>query len=103
MEDTAIRLEERRRTIEQALKDQHRLLVAVAAGLDRSEELERDYQTRSLALRVALAYYQLPDPFPFPSLAAWIAECKLGRADLPACRARLEQLAAPVQASLAAI
>lgn len=84
-----------------ALEEQADVLRALAAGAVRSEELEREYQARRWLLDHGLAHLGLGDPFPFPTLAAWIAECSLRYPTVAERQAVINALLDPVRHVLA--
>jgi hypothetical protein len=82
------------------VNDQAQLLAAIAGGRLRDPELDREYWVRARALRIALAPLDIPDPFPFRDLSAWVAQCRLHHPNAISSHARIEELAGPVRRML---
>jgi hypothetical protein len=79
------------------VNDQVELLAAISAGRLRDPDLDREYWMRARTLHLALRPYGFAEPFGFPTLAAWVAECRLRHPDPDTSRQRLDELAAPVR------
>lgn len=83
------------------LDEQERLLLAIATGVRRSADLDREYALRGQVLRAGLAALGLNDPFPYWDLGAWVAECSLRIPTADQQRAVIARHVAPVRAVLA--
>lgn len=83
------------------LNDQERLLLAVAAGLPRDGDLDREYWVRARMIANGLAAHGLRDPLPYRDLGAWVGECTLRLTTPEAQRTMLRRLLQPVRTSLA--
>jgi hypothetical protein len=79
------------------VNNQAALLAAIAAGRLRDPELDREYWIRARTLHLALRPFGAAEPFGFPTLASWVAECRLHHPDPHRSRQRLEELADPVR------
>ena len=65
------------RAVRQLVCEQESLLLSIASGLSRREDLDDDFRRRTYAIRRALRTLGLSDPFPVASLAVWVAECSV--------------------------
>ena len=82
------------------LQDQEGLLVAVAAGLRRNDELDREYWVRARTIDNGLAAYGLRQPLPYRDLGAWVAECRLRLPDPKQQRDALARFFGPARSAL---
>jgi hypothetical protein len=75
------------------VKEQANLLIAVATGGPRIDDVDENYQARRRELRLALEAIGLADPFPWRSLWEWYRAWSGGYADR---RAEINRLAGPL-------
>lgn len=82
------------------LADQEQLLLAIAGGMRRDDDHDREFWMRARTLQHGLAAFGLRYPLPYRDLAAWVAECHLRLREPEAQRAVVRDLLAPVRAAL---
>ena len=82
------------------LERQASLLIAVATGGPRIDDVQREYQYRRIRLVEALQSRGLDYPFPWQDLWQWYGDWSANLADYQPRRARIRNLVAPVIAAL---
>lgn len=92
----------RRAELLRSLADQEQLLLAVASGLPRDSDRDREFWMRARTIQHGLAEVGLRYPLPYRDLAAWVAECHLRLRDPEAQRNMIRTLLQPVRAALSA-